>query len=189
MLNISRQTGTGSCEGGSACIHENLICLLTSYLKWSCLGLFYGEYIIYRVYWVVIKIVLWIGVDKSRVLHTLIKKRLMLIIELSFFAHKWNDCSQILFDSWWPWPLTFGYENVYSSSSSHDLFTYQVWRRSVEKQRRYRGTNPSDKERKIIIKLELNLSGNPTGRSPSSPEKKFLRCVEAQKVLRYVLKY
>ena len=31
--------------------------------------------------------------------------------------------------------------------------------------------------------LELNLSGNPTGRSPSSPEKQFLRCVEV-KVIR-----
>ena len=28
--------------------------------------------------------------------------------------------------------------------------------------------------------LELNLSGNPTGRSPSSPEKKFPRCVEVK---------
>ena len=85
----------------------------------------------------------------------------MLIIELSFFAHKWNDCSQILFDSWWPWPLTFGYETVYSSSSCHDLFTYQVWRRSVEKQRRYRGTNPSGKERKIIIKTRIEPVGKP----------------------------
>ena len=35
----------------------------------------------------------------------------------------------------------------------------------------------------IYSKLELKLSGNPTGRSPSSPEKKFLRCVEC-KVIR-----
>ena len=32
----------------------------------------------------------------------------------------------------------------------------------------------------IKKKLELNLSGNPTGRSPSSTEKKFLICVEVQ---------
>ena len=32
--------------------------------------------------------------------------------------------------------------------------------------------------------LELNLSGNPTGRSPSSPEKKFLRCVEVKVIRR-----
>ena len=32
MLNISRQTGTGSGGGGSVCIHVNLICLLTSRL-------------------------------------------------------------------------------------------------------------------------------------------------------------
>ena len=29
-----------------------------------------------------------------------LKKRLMLMIELSFFANKWNHYSQILFDSW-----------------------------------------------------------------------------------------
>ena len=29
-------------------------------------------------------------------------------------------------------------------------------------------------------KLELNLSVNPTGRSPSFPEKRFLKCVEAK---------
>ena len=43
-------------------------------------------------------------------------------IELSFFAHKWNHCIQILFDSLWPWPLTFGNEKVDSSSTCHYLF-------------------------------------------------------------------
>ena len=33
---------------------------------------------------------------------------------------------------------------------------------------------------KIEKRLELNLSGNPTERSPSSPEKKFVRCVEVK---------
>ena len=40
----------------------------------------------------------------------------------------------------------------------------------------------SEKERKKIIKiLELNLSGNPTGRSPSFPVMKFLEYVHTEK--------
>ena len=39
------------------------------------------------------------------------------------------------------------------------------------------------KKEKKERKLELNLSGNPTGRSPSFPEKRFLKCVEV-KVIR-----
>ena len=62
---------------------------------------FYWEFILYRVYLAVIKTVSWIGMDKSRVLHTYKKKnqRLTLIIELSFFVHILSYCSQLIFTS------------------------------------------------------------------------------------------
>ena len=80
------------------------------------------------------------------------------ILELPFFAHKWTHCNQILFDSLWPWPLTYGHDKEYRTFSCHYRYTYQVWRRSVEKQRRYRHYNASGKEIKIInFILELSF--------------------------------